>query len=92
MERPVNRHLNIFDFFNGKDVQYIEDNLSRAFALCLKYDPVLLDNVLRTVLREDTYNDLFSMDDPNTMIAIDLIVLQPSLLWLVLVRKWMFRT
>jgi hypothetical protein len=27
----VNRHLNIFNFFNGSNIDYLEDNLSRAF-------------------------------------------------------------
>ena len=42
----MNLHLNIFHFFDGRDKQYIEDNLSRAFALCLKNDGMFLDHVL----------------------------------------------
>lgn len=34
----MNRHLNIFNFFSGSNLDYLEDNLARGFALCLKYD------------------------------------------------------
>jgi hypothetical protein len=40
----MNRHLNIFNFFNGGGLDYLEDNLSRGFALCLKYDSIDLQN------------------------------------------------
>jgi hypothetical protein len=68
----MNRHLNIFNFFNGSGADYLEDNLSRAFALCLKYDPVFLDKVLKAVLPESNYTDLFNTDFPDYQIKIDL--------------------
>jgi hypothetical protein len=40
----VDRHLNLFEFFNGTQLEYYEDNLSRAFALCLRYDTLFLDS------------------------------------------------
>jgi hypothetical protein len=55
----MNRHLNIFNFFNGSNLDYLEDNLSRGFALCLKYDSVFLDKVLKSVLSEYKYTKLF---------------------------------
>lgn len=54
----MNHHLNIFTFFNGRDAQYLEDNLSRAFALCLLHDPVFLDRVLGQVLDAEDYTTL----------------------------------
>lgn len=68
----MNRHLNIFNFFNGSHADYLEDNLSRAFALCLKYDSVFLDKVLQFVLPEYKYSELFNTDYPDYKIEIDL--------------------
>lgn len=68
----MDRHLNIFNFFNANNEDYLEDNLSRAFALCLKYDSVFLDKILQFVLSEDTYSTLFNTDYPDYKIEIDL--------------------
>jgi hypothetical protein len=68
----MDRHLNLFDFFNNHDYEYYEDNLSRGFALCLKYDTVLLDNVLRKILDSEAYSALFNTDYPDYQIKIDL--------------------
>jgi hypothetical protein len=68
----MNRHLNIFHFFDDNDKKYLENNLSRAFALCLKNDAVFLDNVLKHVLPSNIYSDLFENDRPNYTIDIDL--------------------
>ena len=68
----MDKHLNIFKFFNDKNVDLYEDNLSRAFALCLKYDTVFLDKVLKKVLHEDIYNKLFVSEYPDYFINIDL--------------------
>jgi len=68
----MDRHLNIFDFFNNHDYEYYEDNLSRGFALCLKYDTVLLDNILRNILDSEIYSELFNTDYPDYQIKIDL--------------------
>ncbi len=68
----MDRHLNFFDFFNNHDYEYYENNLSRAFALCLKYDTVFLDNVLKQVLESDLYSSLFNTDYPDYQINIDL--------------------
>jgi hypothetical protein len=68
----MNRHLNIFNFYNGSHADYLEDNLSRAFALCLKYDSVFLDKILQIVLPENKYSELFNTDYPDYNIEIDL--------------------
>lgn len=68
----MDRHLNFFDFFNNHDFEYYENNLSRAFALCLKYDTVFLDNVLKQVLDLDLYSSLFNTGYPDYQINIDL--------------------
>lgn len=68
----MNKHLNIFNFFNSGNLDYLEDNLSRAFALCLKYDYVFLHKILRFVLREDKYAELFGTEQSSCNIDIDL--------------------
>lgn len=68
----MNRHLNIFNFFNGSNADYLEDNLSRGFALCLKYDSVFLDRILKAVLTEKKYDELSNSDSPDYRIEIDL--------------------
>lgn len=68
----MNPHLNIFKFFNGNDEHHLEDNLSRAFALCLKYDGIFLDKVLQFVLPAEKYKQLFDRDFPDYEIEIDL--------------------
>lgn len=68
----MNRHLNIFNFFNANNEDYLEDNLSRGFALCLKYDSVFLDKILQSVLSENIYSKLFNTDFPDYKIEIDL--------------------
>lgn len=68
----MNKHLNIFDFFNNHEYECYEDNLSRGFALCLKYDMVLLDSVLRNLLMEQLFNELFSTDYPEYQINVDI--------------------
>jgi len=68
----MNQHLNVFYFFDDNNKIYLENNLSRAFALCLKNDAVFLDNVLKRVLPKALYSDLFDNDRPDYSIEIDL--------------------
>ncbi|MBT3208843.1 MAG: hypothetical protein HN704_06235 [Bacteroidetes bacterium] len=68
----MNRHLNLYNFFNNHEKEYIEDNLSRAFAISLKYDNQFLDNVLKYLLPEYIYSDLFNTDQPNYKLEIDI--------------------
>ncbi len=68
----MDRHLNIFNFFNANNEDYLEDNLSRAFAICLKYDSVFLDKILQSILSENIYSKLFNTDFPDYKIEIDL--------------------
>lgn len=68
----MNRHLNIFNFFNGSNLDYLEDNLSRAFALCLKYDEVFLHKILKFVLSNDKYSEVFDNKSAGCKIEVDL--------------------
>ena len=68
----MNKHLNIFNFFNGSNIDYLEDNLSRAFALCLKYDEIFLHKILKFVLPDDKYSEVFDAGITDCKIDIDL--------------------
>ena len=70
----MDKHLNIFNFFNNHEKEYLEDNLSRAFAISLQYDTQFLDNVLRFLLPHNIHEDLFNTDHPNYKIEIELIL------------------
>ena len=76
----MNRHLNIYQFYNSNDAHFIEDNLSRGFALCLLKDNLFLDTVLRQLLNSNEYFDLFNTDYPDYEISIDLQVKTQELL------------
>lgn len=69
---PGNAHLNLFRFFNDDGKQYLENNLSRAFALCLRYDSLFLSQVLRHLLEEELFNNTFSIDFTNRQVKVDL--------------------
>lgn len=68
----MNRHLNLFEFFNNNEAHLYEDNLSRAFAICLKHDTVFLKSILQIVLSEGQHNRIFNTELPNFQIDIDL--------------------
>ena len=68
----MNRHLNIFNFFNSGDLDYLEDNLSRAFAVCLKYDGHFLTEVLRAVLPTNKFSDIVKGEPLDIEADIDL--------------------
>lgn len=68
-------HLNFFKFFNeSTDIIFLENNLSRAFALCLDNDSFFLHEYIRTIISEDDYRFLYSTidSDSNTFIHIQI--------------------
>jgi hypothetical protein len=69
----VNQHLNIFRFYNESvSKEFIENNLSRAFALCLKNDPLFLTHYLRTIISSEDFEFLFSVYSSESKFNIDL--------------------
>ena len=68
----MNKHLNFFKFFNNSSYEFWEDNLSRAFAICLKNDATFLSLILKTLLDEERYSQAFSNEYQNSSIDIDL--------------------
>jgi hypothetical protein len=69
----ANQHLNFFRFFNGSAVDYWEDNLSRAFAICLKQDPLLFQMVLQRIAGKE-YNSWVNQDAGPVSIEVDVQV------------------
>lgn len=57
-EERKNNHLNLFNFYADNNEQLIENNLTRAIAICLENDPILFDRLLRKILGNE-YNNLF---------------------------------
>jgi len=57
----MNPHLNLFRFFNDSpEAEFIENNLSRAFAICLKEDPLFFSHYLQSVVQPADFDYLFS--------------------------------
>ena len=50
MSEPVSqdRHLNLFQLYRGSDV--LENNLTRALAICLQQDALFLQHFIRQLL------------------------------------------
>ncbi|MBO4507676.1 MAG: hypothetical protein J5747_03455 [Spirochaetaceae bacterium] len=68
----MDKHLNLFRFFNGSSYEFWEDNLSRAFAICLKNDATFLSFVLRNILDPDVFSKTLNGEYTNSLINIDL--------------------
>ncbi|MBR5167703.1 MAG: hypothetical protein IKW86_06510 [Salinivirgaceae bacterium] len=68
----MDKHLNLFRFFNDSSNEFWEDNLSRAFAICLKNDATFLSFILQKILDSEVYSRIVNSDYPNSYIDIDL--------------------
>lgn len=69
----MNHHLNIFRFFNESTVkEFIENNLSRAFSLCLTNNSFFLNEYLRDILTSEDYQYLFSSINSDTKSIVDI--------------------
>ena len=77
----MNRHLNLFVPFkenteinvtenDKKDV--IENNLSRAFAICLLNDSLFFNEFIKEILHKEDYEQLFNYNSKDTDCVIDL--------------------
>ncbi|TXF86315.1 hypothetical protein FUA23_19545 [Neolewinella aurantiaca] len=74
----MNHHLNLFTFFNDSKAEHLENNLSRAFALCLLHDPLFLDRVLGKVLTAEDYQLLSQESWTSRDIDIDVQLVASS--------------
>jgi hypothetical protein len=71
----MDHHLNIFRFFNESDEkEFIENNLSRAFALCLRTSGFFLNEYIKSIVSDDDYRYLLGSLTPDTTCSIDIQV------------------
>ena len=65
----LNKHLKLFNFYateSDKNSKGYENNISRALAICLKNEAILLNEFLREVLNKRDYNEMFEKIFNNT--------------------------
>ncbi|WP_143961336.1 hypothetical protein [Litoribacter populi] len=70
----MNRHLNVFKFFSKEDRNYqLENDLTRAFAICLQEDNLFFHEVLKHLFNESNYyNQFFEDIDRNSEITVEI--------------------
>jgi hypothetical protein len=69
----MNHHLNLFRFYNeNQDQEFIENNLSRALAICLKSSNIFLNEFLKTIVTNEDHDYLFKVYSPDTTCEVDI--------------------
>jgi hypothetical protein len=69
----MNQHLNIFRFYNeSSEREFIENNLSRAFAICLTNNSLFLYEYIKLIVTADDFDYLFSSIGENEQYSIDI--------------------
>jgi hypothetical protein len=69
----MNPHLNLFRFFNDAgQQQFIENNLSRAFAICLNNDPLFFSHYIQSIVSGEDYDYLFSVFSKDSGYCVDI--------------------
>ncbi len=68
-----NKHLNLFRFFNeSEDPLHIENNLSRAFVICLEQEPTFLYLFLKDILQENDFKRVLESTSGQDSVEIDI--------------------
>lgn len=71
----MNQHLNLFRYFNESSAsEFLENNLSRAFAICLQHDAVFFSHYLKAIVEETDYEYLFNYYTDDAKYLVDLQV------------------
>jgi len=69
----MNSHLNFFRFFSDAgQQQFIENNLSRAFAICLNNDLLFFSHYIQSIISQDDYDYLFSVFSKDSGYCVDI--------------------
>ncbi len=69
----MNNHLNVFRFFNeSTEKEFIENNLSRAFSLCLTSNSFFLNEYIRGIVTDEDYQYLFGSISSDTKCLVDI--------------------
>lgn len=70
----MNSHLNIFKTYSKDNREYqLENDLTRAFAICLQEDNLFMHEILKYLLKDSNhYNQLFEDLEGNAKISIEI--------------------
>ncbi|HXB42739.1 MAG TPA: hypothetical protein VNV85_01715 [Puia sp.] len=69
----MNQHLNLFRFFNeSTEMEFRENNLSRAFSICLMNNSAFLNEYIKAVVSPEDYDYLFSSVSEDTKFTLDI--------------------
>ncbi|GAA4890411.1 hypothetical protein GCM10023311_13280 [Flaviramulus aquimarinus] len=69
----MDRHLNLFKFFNQNDsAEYLEKNISRALVLCLQNDTLLLHQFIKVIISKQDYEYLLANKIRDSKVHIDI--------------------
>ena len=69
----MDHHLNLFRFFNESTVtEFIENNLSRAFSICLTNNSVFFNEYIKAMVTTDDYEYLFSSISEDTKYSLNI--------------------
>lgn len=69
----MNRHLNLFHTYTKVNrEQQLENDLTRALAICLQEDALFLNTILKTILTNQDYESLFTDIESETKVAIEI--------------------
>jgi len=69
----MNHHLNLFRFFNeSTETEFIENNLSRAFSICLVNNSFFLNQYIQAIVSNEDYDYLFSSMSEDTKYSLNI--------------------
>lgn len=69
----MDHHLNLFRFFNESiETEFIENNLSRAFSICLTNNSFFFNEYIKAIVTNDDYEYLFSIINEDTKYSLDI--------------------
>jgi len=69
----MDHHLNLFRFFNESiATEFIENNLSRAFSICLTNNSFFFNEYIKAIITNDDYEYLFSSISKDTKYSLNI--------------------
>ena len=69
----MDHHLNLFRFFNESTAtEFIENNLSRAFSICLTNNSFFFNEYIKAIITSDDYEYLFSSISKDTKYSLNI--------------------
>lgn len=69
----MDHHLNLFSFFNeSTETEFIENNLSRAFSICLTNNSFFFNEYIKAIVMNDDYEYLFSSISEDTKYSLNI--------------------